>query len=103
MPESERLALEPLGHGFWCARLHYGFMDKPDVPRALAQTTDLMLEPLQTSYFLSRETVVAADDAGMAHSRKRLFAAMLHGAGSAAQYFALPDNAVVELGTRVHL
>ncbi len=103
VPESERLALEPLGHGFWRARLHYGFMDKPDVPRALARTTDLMLEPLQTSYFLSRETVVAADDTGMAHSRKRLFAAMLHGAGSAAQYFALPDNAVVELGTRVHL
>ncbi len=109
VPESERLALEALGHGFWRVRLHFGFMDNPDVPRALALASagGLLLEPLATSYFLSRETVVPmagpAGGTSMALARKRLFAAMCQGAGSAAAYFGLPDNAVVELGARVQI
>jgi KUP system potassium uptake protein len=109
VPESQRLGLEALGHGFWRARLHFGFMDNPDVPRALALAAadGLLLEPLATSYFLSRETVVPVvntDTAlSMAMPRKRLFAAMCQGAGSAAAFFGLPDNAVVELGARVQI
>jgi KUP system potassium uptake protein len=86
-------------------QLHFGFMETPDVPRALATGpwAHLAGDAMQTSWFLSRETVVPGPGAGMATWRQRLFAAMSRSAGSAARYFHLPDNAVVELGTRVHL
>ena len=107
VPEAERLDLEALGHGFWRARLHFGFMDPPDVPRALAAAADrleaLALAPMRTSWFLSRETVVPAPGRGPRAWRRRLFATLSQGAGSAARYFHLPDNAVVELGTRVQV
>ena len=103
--ETERLELADLGHGFWRATLHFGFMDTPDVPRALAacESRGLPLAPLDTSWFLSRETVVPTAGAGMAHWREHLFAALSRNAGSAANFFHLPDNAVVELGTRVQI
>ena len=111
--DAERLQIDALGHGFWRLRLFFGFMDNPDVPRALglalAAGHDLQLAPLETSYFLSRETVVPSAhvdaDAGpsMVMARKKLFATMSQGAGSAAKFFSLPDNAVVELGARVQI
>ena len=78
-------------------------MEQPDVPRDLAgcAALGLAIEPAETSFFLSRETVVPKS--GMAHWREALFAALSRNAGSAADYFRLPDNAVVELGTRVQL
>ena len=80
-------------------------MDIPDVPKALqcCQAPGLSLAPMETSYFLSRATVVAGHGAGMANWRQKLFAMMSRNAGSAAQFFRLPDNAVVELGTRAQL
>ena len=101
--EAERLEMHDLGHGFWRVHLHFGFRDLPDVPRALALAAPLGLPlgPLETSYFLSRETVVPTG--GLAGWRKRLFATLSRGAGSATQFFSLPDNAVVELGTRVQV
>ncbi|MFO1227423.1 potassium transporter Kup [Roseateles sp.] len=100
---AERLQLQPLAPGFWRATLSYGFMEQPDVPRDLAgcAALGLAIEPAETSFFLSRETVVPKS--GMAHWREALFAALSRNAGSAADYFRLPDNAVVELGTRVQL
>jgi KUP system potassium uptake protein len=85
--------------------LHFGFMQAPDVPRALAlcEPQGLRLSPFETSYFLSRETVVPTPGTGMAHWRERLFAAMSRNAGSVAAFFRLPDNAVVELGTRIQI
>jgi len=105
VPEAERVAVQALAPGFWRVALHYGFMDEPDVPRALAlcAAKGLVIEPFETSYFLSRETVVPTPGAGMANWRERLFAAMSRNAGSAAEFFHLPDNAVVELGTRVQI
>jgi KUP system potassium uptake protein len=105
VPESERVALQALAPGFWRVTLHYGFMDEPHVPRALAlcAAKGLLIEPFETSYFLSRETVVPTPGAGMANWRERLFAALSRNAGSAAEFFHLPDNAVVELGTRVQI
>jgi KUP system potassium uptake protein len=105
VPAAERLQVEVLGHSFWRVQLHFGFMDVPDVPHALATAAwpGLLPEPMATSWFLSRETVVPGHGAGMAAWRQRLFAAMGRRAGSAARYFQLPDNAVVELGTRVQL
>jgi len=105
VPEAERVALQALTPGFWRVALCYGFMDQPHVPQALAlcAAKGLVIEPFETSYFLSRETVVPTPGAGMANWRERLFAALSRNAGSAAEFFHLPDNAVVELGTRVQI
>ena len=105
VPVADRVTVEPLAAGFWRVQLHFGFMEVPDVPRALATGpwAHLLGDAMQTSWFLSRETVVPGPGAGMAAWRQRLFAGMARSAGSAARYFHLPDNAVVELGTRVQL
>jgi KUP system potassium uptake protein len=102
---AERTHVEALGHDFWRVRLDFGFMDTPDVPRALSlcAAQGLVIPPFETSYFLSRETIVPTPGAGMAGWRERLFATMSRNAGSAVAYFRLPDNAVVELGTRVQI
>ena len=107
--EAERVHAEPLGHGFWRVTLHYGFMETPDVPRAwpLCASQGLVVPPFETSYFLSRQTLVPtttdAAGGGLSRWRQQLFAAMSRQASGAAAYFRLPDNAVVELGTRVAL
>lgn len=105
VPESDRLALRPLGHGFWQATLHFGFMQTPDVPKALAacEAHGLAVPAFETSYFLSRETVVSTTGGGMARWREKLFAAMSRNAGRVSEFFRLPDNAVIELGTRVQI
>jgi KUP system potassium uptake protein len=105
VPEAERARVEDLGHGFWRVGLHFGFMETPDVPRALQRCAaqGLALQAFETSYFLSRETIVPSGAAGMARWRERLFAALSRNAGSVAAFFRLPDNAVVELGTRVQI
>ncbi|CAD5374533.1 putative potassium transport system protein kup 1 [Rubrivivax sp. A210] len=105
VPMHERVTVEALGRGFWRVRLHFGFMNIPDVPRALtlAGPLGLAIPVFETSYFLSRETVVPAAGGGMAGWRERLFAAMSRNAGSVIDYFRLPGHAVVELGTRIQL
>ena len=66
-----------------------------------AASRGLPIPPLETTYFLSRETVVPTPGSAMMHGRERLFAAMSRNAGGMVEFFRLPDNAVVELGTRV--
>ena len=85
--------------------LDFGFMETPDVPRALrlCAAKGLIVPPFETSYFLSRETIVPTPGTGMAAWRERLFAGMSRNAGSVVEFFRLPDNAVVELGTRVQI
>ena len=102
---AERVQVESLGHGFWRVTLNFGFMNTPDVPKALklCEAQGLPIPPFETSYFLSRETIVPTSGAGMARWRQRLFAAMSRNASSVAEYFRLPDNAVIELGTRVQV
>src|SRR5690606_25000014 len=103
----ESITLEPLSPLFWRLTLHCGFMDVPDIPAALARCQDrgLTINAFETSFFLSRETIVpnARDNAGMAQWRDHLFAAMSRNAGNAAEFFRLPDNAVIELGTRIQI
>ena len=101
----ERVAVEPLGHGFWRVRVAYGFMETPDIPSALAACGEhgLEINLFAVSYFLSREIVVPRRGAAMAYWRESLFAAMSRNAGSVAEFFRLPANCVVELGTRVAL
>jgi KUP system potassium uptake protein len=103
VPVAERITIEPLAPGFWQATLHFGFMETPDVPAALAlaEAQGLAVPVFETSYFLSRETVVPTPGGGMAAWREKLFAAMSRNAGGVVEFFRLPGNAVVELGTRV--
>ena len=101
----ERVEVQALGHGFWRVTLNFGFMNTPDVPKALslAASHGLAIPPFETTYFLSRETVVPAPGRGMAGWREKLFAAMSRNASGVVDYFRLPGNAVVELGTRVQI
>ena len=105
VPEAQRVEVQPLGRDFWRVTLNFGFMDTPDVPAALtlAAAQGLQIPVFETTYFLSRETVVPTPGGGMADWRERLFAAMSRNAGGVVEFFRLPDNAVVELGTRVQI
>jgi KUP system potassium uptake protein len=103
----ERVVCERLPHHCWRVRVRYGFMNPPDVMRALEVCGALGLEfdLMETSFFLSREKVVpsAGGVGNMALWRDRLFAAMARNAGNITDYFNIPSNRVVELGTRVEI
>jgi KUP system potassium uptake protein len=100
-----RAEIESLGHDCWQVILHYGFKNDPDVPRALehVRMRGCELEPMTTSYFLSRDVVVPTIGSGMATWREKLFAQMHHNAGAAADFLNLPNNSVVELGSKVEI
>lgn len=101
----KRVEIEPLGHDCWQVMLHYGFKNDIDIPRALDRVRGhgCDLEPMTTSYFLSRDVVVPTIGAGMAPWREKLFAQMHHNAGAAADFLNLPSNQVVELGSKVEI
>ena len=102
----ERIVCEALGHGCWRVRVRYGFMDRPDVTRALELCSAMGLEfdHMQTSFFLSRQKIVPTHGGiGMAFWRDRLFAAMARNAGNVTDYFNIPTNRVIELGSRVQI
>ena len=100
-----QVELQPLGNDCWQVMVHYGFMDDPDLPRALAQLRGrgCELEPMRTSYFLSRDTVIPTVGTGMAPWREKLFAQMHHNASDAADFLRLPNNTVVALGSKVEI
>jgi len=101
----KRLVIESLGHNCWQVVIHYGFKNDPDVPKALLQmrTRGCELETMTTSYFLSRDVVVPTIGGGMMPWREKLFAQMHHNAGGAADFLKLPNNAVVELGSKIEI
>ena len=101
----ERVEITPLQGSFWRVQVNYGFKNTPDIPQALelCRAQGLAINLFETSYFLSRETVVPTRGSGMAHWREALFAVMSRNAGSVAGYFKLPNNCVIELGTRVQI
>ena len=106
VPFEDRVEMKRLGHGCFLLTVRYGFMNRPDVPNALAiaAAQGLEIEMMETSFFLSRETVVPVSTTeGMALWRERLFAAMARNAGNAADYFNIPANRVIELGTRIEI
>ena len=102
---NKRLEIESLGHDCWQVVLHYGFKNDPDVPKALQHIKGrgCELDTMTTSYFLSRDTVVPTIGSGMAHWREKLFAQMHHNASGAAAFLKLPNNAVVELGSKIEI
>ena len=103
----KRLEVSSLGHGCWSVIVHYGFKNDYDLPRALALLEGagvaLTLNPMATSYFVSRDIVVPTLGQGMALWREKLFAQMHRSASTAAEFMNLPSNAVVELGSKVEI
>jgi KUP system potassium uptake protein len=104
-PHEHLQKLERLGHGFWRIHLQFGFMENPDVPKALANCLieNQQIDPFKTSYFVSRETIIGGHGGAMAKWRDDLFSVMSRNAGSVVAYFNIPSNSVIELGTRVHI
>jgi len=101
----KRLEIEPLGHDAWQLIVNYGFKNDPDLPRALEQLKGrgVGLDPMSTSYFLSRDIVIPTIGGGMSQWREKLFASMHHNASAAAEFLNLPNNAVVELGSKIEI
>jgi KUP system potassium uptake protein len=103
--EAERVSLQKSDHGFYRVLGYFGFMEEPNVPRLLelCQKEGLDYKPEQTTFFLSRETIIPTRLPGMAIWRERLFAMMSRNAQHATTFFRLPVNRVVELGMQVEL
>ena len=101
---SERASVEPLAERCFTVLLRFGFKDRIDVPAALAALGGgIVVDPMSTSYFLSRATVVPTFGGGMAPWREKLFANMHRNASAASDFLNLPANRVVELGTKVQI
>ena len=105
VPSDQRADVRLLCDRCWVVTLNFGFKNDVDVPAALQrlQMPEMVLEPMTTSYFLSRATVVPTLDGGMAAWREKLYANMHRNAASAADFLNLPPNRVVELGTKVQI
>ncbi len=105
VPDIDYAETENLGGNFYRVFLRYGFKDEPDVPQALSQCAAFGLDfnMLETSFFLSRETIIPTQMPGMALWREKIFANMARNASSATAFFRIPTNRVVELGTQIEI
>ncbi|KVO66401.1 potassium transporter Kup [Burkholderia ubonensis] len=105
VPDSERVRAQLLCPGCHQVTITYGFKDEVDLPKALSESNaaGLAFVPAETSWFLSRASVVPTPGHGMALWRERLFAVMLHNVGNIASFFKLPANRVIEVGARVEI
>ncbi|MES2445391.1 MAG: potassium transporter Kup [Pseudomonadota bacterium] len=106
VPPAKRLEVHRAGEGFYRVILHYGFMEEVDVPADLAriETCGGGFDMMSTSFFLGRQKLIAAKDLpGMALWRERLFVWMLQSSESAMEFFKLPTNRVVELGSQLRI
>jgi KUP system potassium uptake protein len=105
VPMEQRLDIKTLEAGFWQIKLYFGFMDTPDVPKALVDIhiPNVSIDAFTTSYFLSRETIISGHGGAMAKWRDDLFVFMSRNSGSAVNFFNIPSNSVIELGSRVHI
>lgn len=101
----ERVTVTPLAEGFWQVQLRYGFMQYADIPQALLQLnlSGKTLDPFTNSYFLSRDIIVPDVGGAMPRWRDQLFSVMSRNASSAVEYFNIPTNSVIELGSRVQI
>ncbi|MET0180091.1 MAG: potassium transporter Kup [Novosphingobium sp.] len=103
--EAERYSVKDLGQGFYKVVLRFGFLEETDVPAALKHMSmcGAPFEMMKTSFFLSRQTLIASSKPGMAIWREKLFSWMLRNAVSAMEFFRLPSNRVVELGSQIEI
>ncbi len=101
----QRVTIEPLNNDCWQVTLNFGFKNDPDVPEALRLLAGrgVVLDDMETSYFLSRDIVVPTIVSGMANWREKLFVSMHRNATAAADFLSLPTNRVVELGSKVEI
>jgi KUP system potassium uptake protein len=110
VPEAERVVTRELGSGFFQVVAHYGFMEQPNIPSLLESLATregagarLEVKPMEVSYYLGRETLLATGTARLATWRKKLFIVMSRNSATASAFFGLPPNRVVELGAQVQL
>jgi len=106
VPPEERLEIEDLGKEFYRILAHYGFIQNPGIPdvlHILRERKGIHLDPMSTTFFLSRETLIPSRKPGMAIWREKLFALMVRNAQRPTDFFRIPVNRVVELGMQVRL
>ncbi len=105
VPVQQSCVVQSLGEGFWQLTVNYGFIQTPDIPKALSEfeIEGFSFDPFTTSYFVSRETIISGHGGAMAKWRDNLFSTMSRNAGSVVDYFNIPSNSVIELGSRVHI
>ena len=105
VPDAQRIVVEKLGKGFHQVTVTYGFMERPDVPRALelCRQFGLSFDLMQTTFFLGRETLIPASRSELRRWQAALFIAMQATALSATRFFRIPANRVVEMGTQVEI
>ncbi|MFZ6747856.1 potassium transporter Kup [Undibacterium sp. Ren11W] len=105
VPFSERIKVTDLGNSCYQIDVSYGFKNEPDIPNVLAlcEPHGLLFEPMETSYFISRQTIISTPGSGMARWREGLFVAMSRNARDAADYYQIPSNRVIEVGAQVEI
>ncbi len=105
VPEAGQARVVELGHNCFQINVSYGFKDEPDIPKVLQLCADqgLPFEMMETSFFIARQTVISTPGTGMAPWREHLFVAMSRNARGAADYYQIPTNRVIELGTQVEI
>lgn len=105
VPVAERVKVESLGHQCYQVNVYYGFKDERDIPQALAlcKKAGLEFDMMETSFFIARQTVISTVGSGLALWRETLFATMSRNARDAADYFRVPTNRVIELGTQIEI
>jgi len=105
-PKDKRLKIEPIGDNFYRVLVRFGFVEMPDVPLALMRSCDaggIYFDPMDTTYFASRETIIAGKHRGMPIWRDKLFAIMHRNAAPATNFFRIPGNRLVELGAQIEI
>jgi KUP system potassium uptake protein len=105
VPKEDYIWINNLGHGFYTITAHYGFKETPNIPAMLGdcKLQSMNFDMMETSFFVNRETLIATPKGGMALWREHLFVWMTHLATKASDYFRIPTNRVVELGTQVEI
>lgn len=105
VPDIDWVEVQTLPNNFFRIIVRYGFKDDPDIPKALERCTQygITFDPMTTSFFLGRETLIPKLGSEMPLWREKLFIAMFRNAGSAANFFKIPPNRVVEMGAQVVL
>jgi len=105
VPKEDYVWIEDMNHGFWKITGHFGFKETPDIPKMLSdcKLQSMSFDMMDTSFFINRETLIATPGGGMALWREHLFVWMSHLAAKASDYFRIPSNRVVELGSQVEI
>ncbi|MES2072118.1 MAG: potassium transporter Kup [Pseudomonadota bacterium] len=105
VPFSDRVKITDLGHNCFQLDVFYGFKNEPDIPKALelCAVHGLVFEPMETSYFIARQTIISRPGSGMAMWREWLFVTLSRNARDAADYYQVPTNRVIEVGSQVEI